>query len=140
MNKLCNNRQVRLIGIACSFLLLSACAASMSKESRVEERATARWEALLSEDLAGAYEYLSPGYRSSVSSLQYQRAILIKPVKWTSAKLKEVQCEETTCTVKLAIGFTVYGALPGVRSYAGTSDVDESWVLVSGNWYLVPKE
>lgn len=140
MNKFAKDGRARLIVAACALMLLSACAAPVSKESQVEQRATARWDTLLSDDLAGAYEYLSPGYRSSVSSLQYQRAILIKPVKWISAKYKESQCEETTCTVKMTVGFTVYGALPGVKSYSGTNDVDESWVLVDGTWYMVPGE
>ena len=138
MNNFANNRRVGLMVVVCGLLLLSACATSVSKEIQVEQRATTRWEALLSGDLTGAYEYLSPGYRSSVSSIQYQRSLLLQQVKWTSAKYQESTCEETTCKVKILVGFTVYGALPGVKSFDGTKDIEESWVLISGNWYLVP--
>lgn len=140
MNNFANNSRVGLMGVVCGLLLLSACATSVSTENQIEQRVTARWETLLSGDLAGAYEYLSPGYRSSVSSMQYQRSVLLQQVKWTSAKYVESTCEETTCNVKVLVGFTVYGALPGVKSYNGTKDVKESWVLISGNWYLVPPQ
>ncbi|MCW8925429.1 MAG: hypothetical protein OQJ84_04155, partial [Xanthomonadales bacterium] len=98
----------------------------------------ARWDALLSGDLAAAYEYLSPGYRSSVSLLQYQRLILLKKVKWTSAEYIESDCEENSCNVKIMLGFTVYGALPGMRTFTDTQDIEESWVRVEGQWYYVP--
>ena len=138
MNDFVKNRRVGLMGVVCGLLLLSACATSVSTEVQVEQRATARWETLLSGDLAGAYEYLSPGYRSSVTSIQYQQSILRQQVQWTSAKYLESTCEETTCNVKILLGYTVYAALPGVKSFDGTKDIEESWVLISGNWYLVP--
>lgn len=140
MNNFTNDRRVGLMAVVCVLLLLSACATSVSKEKQVEQRATARLEALIGGDLESAYEYLSPGYRSSVSLVQYQRSILLQQVKWTSAKYLENTCEETTCIVKVLVGFTVYGALPGVKSFDGTKDIEESWVLVRGNWYLVPPQ
>jgi hypothetical protein len=133
------SRCVTLLALTCSLLLLSACATTESEENQIETRATARWEALLAGDLDGAYQYLSPGYRSSVSSLQYQRSILLQQLKWTSARYLESQCEETTCNVRFLVGFTVYAALPGVKSYNGTQSITESWVLADGNWYMVPK-
>lgn len=140
MNNFANYRRVGFMGMFCGLLLLSACATPVSKEIQVEQRATARWETLLSGDLAGAYEYLSPGYRSSVTSIQYQQSIVRQQVQWTSAKYLESTCEETTCNVNILVGFTVYGALPGVKSFDGTKDIEESWVLISGNWYLVPAQ
>lgn len=140
MNNFANNRHVGLMAVVCGLLLLSACATSVSTENQVEQRATARWEALLSDDFTGAYEYLSPGYRSSVTVIQYQKSILLQQVKWTSAKYLESTCEETICNVKILVGFTVYGAIPGVKSFNGTKDIEESWVLISGNWYLVPPQ
>jgi hypothetical protein len=100
----------------------------------------ARWDAVLSDDLAGAYEYLSPGYRSSVPSARYQRMILQNKVRWTKADYIESECEETTCKVKILLHFTVYGALPGVKSIDGSDYIEESWVKNDGQWYLVPSE
>lgn len=132
--------RVRLLVVVCGLFLLSACATStsVSTESLIEQRATARWETFFSGDLAGAYEYLSPAYRTSVSSLQYQRSVLLKRVAYTSAEYIGSTCDESTCMVKFNVGYTVSGALPGVKSYKGTQIIEESWVLIDGQWYLVP--
>ena len=133
-----NRRSMLVAGLCFSLVLLSACATKMSAENIIEERATARWETLLSGDLAGAYEYLSPGFRSSVPSLQYQRRLLLNKVKWTGAHYIESDCTETTCKVKISLDYTVYGAIPGVKSFDGTQEIEESWVKVNGTWYFVP--
>ena len=128
----------RSLGMLVSLLLLSACASTEPKTSSIEERATAYWDTLFSGDLAGAYEFLSPGYRSSVSSMDYQRSILAKQVQWTSAKYVDSDCSETTCTVGISMGYRVSGAVPGVKSFTGTQKVEESWIKIDGMWYLVP--
>ena len=128
-----------LISTLCGcLLLLSACASPERTERNIEERAMERWNTLLGEDLDGAYQFLSPGYRSSVSSLQYQRAILLNKVKWTGARYIESDCTETTCKVKISLDYALYGVLPGVNSFNSTQTVDESWVLTEGIWYFVP--
>ncbi len=127
------------LALLCSLLLLTGCETSTPKAPGVEERAKARWETLLAGDLGGAYEYLSPGYRSSVSSLQYQRSLLLKRVRWTSAKYIESECEETTCKLKFSLGYSVSGALPGVGKFSSTEKIYESWVLADGEWYFVPE-
>lgn len=128
------------MALASGLVLLSACATSprLSPEESVKERATSRWELFYSGDLAGVYEYLTPGYRSSVSSLQYQRSVLVKRVAWTSAEYVSSECEETSCKVKFKVGFTISGAIPGVKSHKGTQIIEETWVLIDGQWYLVP--
>ena len=131
-------RRVNLIWMVCGLFLLTACATTEVSKERLEDRAMGRWDALLSGDLAAAYEYLSPGIRSSVSSLQYQRSIVAQKVRWTSAEYVESECEETICSVTILLGFSVYGALPGVKSFDDTDNVSESWLLVDGVWYFVP--
>ena len=133
-----NRRSMLIAGLCCSLLLLSACATTTRTENTIEKRATARWDTLFSGDLAGAYEFLSPGYRSSVPSLQYQRSLLVMKVKWTDARYIESDCTETTCKVKISLDYTVYGAIPGVKSFDGTQEIEESWVKVNGTWYFVP--
>jgi len=135
----CDIRCISLLLLSVSALLLSACATTMPPEKTVEERAIARWDTILSDDLAGAYEFLSPGYRSSVTSVQYQRSLLLSKVKWNEAQHIESDCTETTCKLKISLRYTVYAAIPGVKSFDGTQTIDESWVLVDGIWYLVPK-
>ena len=142
MNGLSRIGRVRLTGMIGSLMLLSACATgtgkSVSPENTIEERSIKRWEVFFSGDLAGAYEFLSPAYRTSVSSLQYQRSVLLKKVAWTSADYLGSFCDETTCIVQNSVSYTAYGAVPGVQSFKGTQMIEESWVLVDGQWYLVP--
>jgi len=123
-----------------ALLLLAACATIVPTEQLIEQRATARWDAILSGNLEDAYAYLSPGYRSSVSSLQYQRSILLKTVHWTGAEYIESDCVETTCKVKISLDYTVYAAIPGVKSYSRSKVIEESWLQLDGSWYLVPKK
>ena len=129
---------LKFLSVVSVFVLLSACAGIAPKTSSIEDRATVRWEKLLSGDLAGSYEYLSPGFRSSVTSLDYQRSILLKRVIWTSADYIDSDCDESTCKVKIDLGFKVAGALPGVKAFNGHQDITETWVMVDGTWYLVP--
>lgn len=128
------------LALLCSLLLLSACATTATKTPDVQERANARWEALLSGDIASAYEFLSPGFRSSVSSVQYQRAILLKRVQWTGVEPEGHECTETSCSVKFILSYRVAGALPGVKSYEGKMDIEEPWVMVDKQWYYVPTQ
>ncbi len=123
-----------------ALLLLAACATIVPTEQLIEQRATARWDAILSGNLEDAYAYLSPGYRSSVSSVQYQRSILLKTVRWTGAEYIESDCVETTCKVKISLDYTVYAAIPGVKSYSRSKVIEESWLQLDGSWYLVPKK
>ena len=125
--------------LCCSLFLLSGCATTKQSTESIEQRAMGRWDALLSQDLEVAYEYLSPGYRSSVSLLQYHRSLLLSKVTWTGANYIEGDCEETICNVKILLDFNVRGAVPGVKSFPSKQSIQESWVLVDGSWYLVPK-
>ena len=140
MLKLFSNRKRALLpGLCCSLLLLSACATTMRAEDTIESRTMARWDAVLSGDLDGAYGFLSPGYRSSVSSVQYQKSLLLKQVQWSKATYTGSECTETTCKVKISLDYTVYGALAGVKSFTGVEIIEESWVKSENSWYLVPQ-
>ena len=138
MNDSVENKCRHLLFIVCSLLLLSACATTASKKSEIEERVMGRWDKVLSGDLAAAYTYLSPGTRSSVSSMDYQRSILTQRVAWTGARYIRSECEESACKVKLSIDYVVNGAVPGIKSFKGVSEIEESWVLIDGTWYMVP--
>ena len=133
-----NNVRLCYVGMVCSLFLLFACTTTQSTESSIEERVMGRWDTIFSGDLATAYSYLSPGTRSSISSLQYQRTILTQRVAWTGARYIGSECQEPTCKVKVSIDYVVYGALPGVKSFKGAKDIEESWVLIDGTWYMVP--
>jgi len=131
-------RRVKLLAVFSAAIMLSACAATAKKTETIEERVNGRWAALFAADIEGAYGYFTPGYRSSVTLQQYQRALETQAVKWTSAEYIDSNCAESTCKVTVRIGYTVYGALPGVKSYSTKSDAEETWILIDGQWYMVP--
>ena len=119
--------------------LLCACATTPVMPENISDRAQARWDTLLSGDLDGAYQYLSPGFRSSVSLDQYKRKIQTQRVMWTGAKYIDSECLDSSCKVKISLGYSLVGALPGVPRYDGTQQIEENWIKHNGKWWLVPK-
>ena len=124
------------------FSLLSACATSGSRpgEEKLESRAQARWDALLAGDVETAYGYFSPGYRSSVSLIDFGVDLRVRRVHWTSATYKEHSCENKTCDVKFTVGYRIVGALPGVPKFESQSVVDERWIQTDGQWWYLPQK
>ena len=122
-------------------LALAACATTPAPtpEEAVLERAQERLDLLLAEDLAGAYEYLSPGYRSGVTLPAYQREVLSRPVRWTSARAVASDCSEDVCNVRIALEFEVYAAVPGMSRFKSPGAGEERWLRIDGQWYYVPK-
>ena len=121
-------------------LLLSACAAGTPREDDIGARAQARWDLLLSGELNGAYGFLSPGYRSSVSSISYQRAMLLQKVRWSDAGYIDSECLENTCKVRISLDYVLLQAVPGVPRYDGSKTVEEDWIKSGGQWWFVPKK
>lgn len=140
MRHLLTKRSLMPLAALCAAMVLSACAATGKKTESIEDRVNGRWAALLGNDLEGAYKYLTPGYRTSVSMQQYRRAIENRKVRWTSAKYVKSECDESTCEVQVKVGFTIYGALPGVKSMSSSQNTNETWILVEGKWYMVPPQ
>ena len=139
MNKVPFSSIARLICMSLAIVLLSACAGNPARNQTVEQRAMSYWDVLIHGELLEAYEYLSPGYRSSVSSNAFQRQMLLKKVKWTDATYIESDCTETVCKVKISLGYTVFAAVPGVKSFSSKQTINQNWVLVDRVWYLVPE-
>jgi len=131
----CASRATCLLAL----LALAACATIQDQSEVIGTRAQARWDALLAGDLAKAYTYLSPAYRSSVGPLQYQRQVLLQKVRWTGAQYIDSECLESTCKVRISLDFALIGALPGVRRYDGHQEIEENWVKADGQWWYVPE-
>lgn len=131
----------RLAGAACVLLVLAGCAASQPRAgASVEERAQARWDALLSGDLDTAYSLYSPGYRSSTSRVDFEIGLRTRPVRWTSASVQESRCEDDACTVVAKVGYLIGAPLPGVPEWKSDRLVEERWVRTDGKWWYVPHE
>lgn len=136
-----NNRKPIITTLALlAVLLLSACAttSAVSPEDVIEQRAQARWDALLTGDYASAYAFCSPGYRSTVSATDYEIGIRLKRVKWTSASYLDHDCEENTCKVRFQMGYRVNSPVPGVEVWNGYDRIEDQWIKTGGEWWYLP--
>lgn len=119
--------------------LIAGCAGMQARNVPVEVRAQQRWDALLAQDYETAYEFLSPGYRSTVSLENYKLAVLARTVKWTGAEVvRPMDCDENRCTMLMKIDYMYRSRLPGVGAYGMAQGAEEQWIKLDGVWYFVP--
>lgn len=122
-------------------LLLSACAGTKPGGGHpAVDRAQERWDALAADDLEKAYSFYSPGYRSTVSLIDFGVSIRTKKVRWTSAEYLDHTCEESRCKIRFSLGFKVYNPVPGMSVYDGQQAVEDTWVKTQGQWWYLPNK
>lgn len=126
-------------GVGISALLAVGCA-KKDPADLVRQRAIERWDLLAERHAVKAYDYLSPGYRSTHTLEQYVAFVATARVQWKSAKVDSVQCqEEEVCTAKLTVVTVLPGAVmqrPSDMEYS--APVVEKWVRSDGQWYFLP--
>ena len=108
---------------------LSADSAADVKRAAVAKRAEDRWQLLIKGDLAGAYEYLSPGSRSTMSYEQYRAKHRVG--FYRAAKVDSVTCEDAVCTADLKLTYDAR-QLKGI-----TTPITEKWVIEQGQVWFV---
>lgn len=132
-------RNVLIAGL----LLLGAagCATGPGTPQTVEARAQAKWDALIGGDLATAYGYYSPGYRSVVDVAAFERLMARRTVAWTGAEYRDTgDCDETACRVRVALHYRVNPRVPGAKPFEGVRIVQEDWIFTENQWFFVPKQ
>ncbi len=125
-------------GVGVSTLFATGCA-KKDPAGMVSQRAVERWDLLAEHHAVKAYDYLSPGYRSTHTLEQYVAFVATSRVQWKSAKVDSVQCEEDVCTAKLTVVTVLPGAVmqrPSDMEYA--APVVEKWVRADAQWYFLP--
>jgi len=136
-------KKVFLIGFVYYALLLAGCATTTGTAPddslAVESRANERINLIIAGEVLKAYEYLSPGYRSSVSPESYIAEMVTRKLSWTHAELLESECTENHCTVSFKIDYTVPSPVPGVRKFEFFDNFDEDWIFTQRQWWFVPK-
>jgi hypothetical protein len=99
------------------------------KQKFVAQRAEARWQLLLKGDLAGAYEFLSPGSKATMSLDLYKAKI--KPGMWREARVEKVDCQAEVCSVVMQITYD-RKQMKGIQT-----PLMESWIIEKGSaWYV----
>lgn len=136
-----HNRLMPVAALA-AVLLLAGCALNTprSPEDAVTERAKARWEAILADDVEAAYSLYSPGYRSAVSQRQLAQKLAAQRVRWQEAEFQEIACEEDICHPEFKITYEYRMPVRGVGVMSSSRTISEDWIRDDGKWYYVPPE
>ncbi|HET6633003.1 MAG TPA: hypothetical protein VFG73_09900 [Rhodanobacteraceae bacterium] len=146
------HRPLRLLALAAAASLLGACATSQTSPTTagtaapqdskavLKQRALDRWNLLIAHKGAEAWNYLTPGYRATISQQQYALEMNNRPVRWTHASVTKVDCvNPDSCTVYVMVDYDlmVPGLGGGSKSFA---PLKETWLRVKNTWYYLPRE
>jgi len=129
-------RRIAALAPLCASLVLAACASlgGSSPQDRVQERASQRWQALVTGDFTKAYDFSTPAFRAVVNRDSF-RGRFTTSVKWEGAEVVSVKCAEPTrCTANVRIDFK-----PLLGSGFGdkiNTHIDETWLLEDGQWWV----
>lgn len=121
--------------LAAAAIALAGCATtSQTPEQAVQQRANARWQALIKGDFDKAWTYTTPKFRSEVKQADYkERFSATNP--WISAHTRAVECQPALCLAKMQL--TLRNVVPGFAKSMPeiTTYFDEAWVREEGQWW-----
>lgn len=125
-------------------LLLTACAGAppappQTPEEALRARVTGYFDALIARDYKGAYQFFTPGYRSTWSATDHYQ---IHPVigTWLSAEVLGVECvSEHACDVTVATRFRFAQGVAPLGGQELPMDLKYRWLYTEGDWYYLPR-
>lgn len=99
------------------------------KQALVKQRAAARWDLLIKGDFDGAYEYMSPDSKDTITKDRYKANI--RRDAFRSIDIKSVACDGDACQVSLVLTYDH----PKMKGLA--TPVNESWIVDGAQaWYV----
>lgn len=108
-----------------------------AQRALLEQRVTAKWDALIRKDFATAYSFTSPSYRK-LFSLDAFRSSFGNKVAWRRVEVVDVEFKGgDAATVGINIHFVYHQPQAGpldMQTY-----VQEPWVFVDGQWWYLVK-
>ncbi|MFZ5654633.1 MAG: hypothetical protein ACOY42_09610 [Pseudomonadota bacterium] len=126
--------------------LLAGCATApapapepKTPEEALRERVEAYYQALIAKDYKGAYEFFTPGYRSTWSATDHYQ---IHPIigTWLSAKVLSVDCvSEEVCDVMVNTRFRFNQNVQPLGGQEIPMDTRHRWLKADGEWYYLPR-
>lgn len=127
-------RRSAIAGALAALAVLSGCAAMGEKkpEQQVQERAATFWKARTSADMKTAYGLLTPAYRGLRTEQDFARKVG-SAAHITRSEVAKVTCEPEKCTANIAL--TAKPSVPNLNLPEITSYMDETWLLVDGQWW-----
>jgi hypothetical protein len=122
---------------------LAGCAAGAAKPAKeesadvIQQKSIERWNFLIAHQAEKAYDYLSPGYRSTKTREAYAKEMNERPLRWTKATYGSQQCDGDTCKVRLVVNYAV--RLPAMTQNTNAfAPLVETWIKADGHWYYLP--
>lgn len=125
-------------GIACGLLLALAGCVDKGNPDTIDTRSVERWNHLIAHQAEKAYDYLTPGFRSTQSRETYASAMNSRPVQWKEAKFKSKECDAERCKVQVDVTYSLLMPGAGNQPGGGTRTQTETWLLVDGEWFFLP--
>jgi hypothetical protein len=104
-------------------------------EGQVRKQANERWNALVATDFSRAYEFSTPGFKSTVP-LDAYKARFGRAVVWVSGEVVDVSCPEAAkCIANVRVE---YKPSVGEKTYGDTTytHINETWLLVDSRWSI----
>ena len=123
--------QARAGGVAVLMVALMAACATVSPRSSqdiVRDRAQARWNALVQGDVKAAYEFFSPGSRTTMSLADFATGIRLG--FWKAVVVDQVECGADSCEVSSTIEYDH-------RGMRVKTPHRETWVREGSNWWFL---
>ena len=106
----------------------------------LEKRSIERWNLLIAHKAEKAYDYLTPGTRSTESREKYAADMNNRPVHWQSVSYVDRKCDDAdACTLQLQAAFSVNMSARMGKDVQSTTLVWERWIRVDGKWYYLPE-
>lgn len=119
-------------------LALAACTPVKKDDgATVEARAAARWDLLIKHQAEKAYDYLTPGFRQTITREKYAAQKNDVATRWKGAHVSGRACEGDSCTVTVMVDADV--KIPGIGKLQSTTmPTEERWVRVGRDWFYLP--
>jgi hypothetical protein len=109
------------------------------RPTALEQRVTAKWEALIRKDFAAAYALTSPAYRE-LYSLEAFKGRFGGKTAWRRIEVIDVAInDDDAATVGINLHF-VYYPPQSDKALDMTTYFQESWVRVDGQWWHLVRE
>jgi len=135
------SERIARFGAVAFLAVLAGCAAmggGLTKDTppdvlkaAVQERALARWQAIIDGDVARAYtDYMSPGSKEAIS-LEAFRQRVAGPATYRKIEPGTVECSGESCKVKVFLWYD-HRLMKGIRA-----PMEEVWIIDKGQaWYV----
>ncbi|WP_376692648.1 hypothetical protein [Wenzhouxiangella sp. EGI_FJ10409] len=133
-------RAATISAILLSAMVLAGCQQEAEQRPApevVKERAQARWDALVDEEFATAWDYYTPGFRQMAPRDDFEADMGARPVQWNAASVISVECQEedSKCEVLTEVTYQPSGGPKELQSVEVTRDLREEWLFMDGQWW-----